>query len=88
MRVPCVELVAGVGLGGLLPQYTWPALTSSGWGDIGRGVDMWFSGSARLGETLARAWRIWGDDRYLDGAISAANMLCETQFPEGAWAYA
>jgi hypothetical protein len=74
--------------GGLLPQYTWPALTSSGWGDIGRGVDMWFSGSARLGETLARAWRIWGDDRYLDGAVEAANMFCETQFPEGAWAYA
>ncbi|MBM4091620.1 MAG: hypothetical protein FJ276_19660 [Planctomycetes bacterium] len=74
--------------GGLLPQYTWPALTSSGWGDIGRGVDMWFSGSARLGETLARAWRIWGDDRYLDGAIAAANMFCDTQFPEGAWAFA
>jgi hypothetical protein len=74
--------------GGLLPQYTWPALTPSGWGDIGRGVDMWFSGSARLGDVLARAWRLWGDDRYLDGAIEAAQMFCETQFPEGAWAYA
>jgi len=74
--------------GGLLPQYTWPALTPSGWGDIGRGVDMWFSGSARLGEALARAWRIWGDDRYLDGAMEAAKMFCQTQFPEGAWSYA
>lgn len=74
--------------GGLLPAYSWPALGPSGWGDIGRGVDMWFPASARLGETLMRAWRIWGDDRYLDGAIEAANMFCETQFPEGAWAYA
>ncbi|MBC8868774.1 MAG: hypothetical protein H8E44_05125 [Planctomycetes bacterium] len=74
--------------GGLLPSYSWPALDSSGWGDIGRGVDMWFPASAKLGETLIRAWRIWGDERYLDGAIEAANMFCETQFPEGAWAYA
>jgi hypothetical protein len=74
--------------GGLLPAYSWPALSPAGWGDIGRGVDMWYPGSARLGETLIRAWRIWGDDRYLDGAIEAANMFCETQFPEGAWAYA
>ena len=74
--------------GGLLPQYTWPALTPSGWGDIGRGVDMWFSGSARLGDVLLRAWRVWGDDRYRDGAIEAANMFCDTQLEPGAWAYA
>ncbi|MFV2067846.1 MAG: hypothetical protein ACC645_12800, partial [Pirellulales bacterium] len=73
--------------GGLLPEYTWPPLTPAGWGDIGRGVDMWFSGSTQLGDLLMRAWRIWGDDRYLDGAIEAANMFCDTQFEQGAWAY-
>jgi hypothetical protein len=73
--------------GGWGASYHWPTYTPSGWGFIGRGVDMWFPHSAEAGQALLRGWMLWGDDRYLDGAIEAADMFCETQMENGSWAY-
>jgi len=62
--------------GGLGAGYNWPTYDNSGWSLVGRGVDMWFSHSAFAGQALLRGWLIWGDDRYLDAAIEAADMFC------------
>jgi len=73
--------------GGWGAGYHWPTYTPSGWSLVGRGVDMWFAHSAEAAQALLRGWMIWGDDRYLDGAIEAADMFCRTQMENGAWAY-
>ncbi|MBM3497115.1 MAG: hypothetical protein FJX74_00445 [Armatimonadetes bacterium] len=73
--------------GGLSAGYHWPTYTPSGWSLVGRGVDMWFAHSAEAGQALLRGWLLWGDDRYLDGAIEAADMFCRTQMENGSWAY-
>ncbi|MBI2298506.1 MAG: hypothetical protein HYU66_06055 [Armatimonadetes bacterium] len=73
--------------GGWGAGYHWPTYTPTGWSFIGRGVDMWFSHSAFAGQALLRGWMLWGDDRYLDAAIEAADMFCRTQMPNGSWAY-
>ncbi|MHB8974079.1 MAG: hypothetical protein ACYC3X_27905 [Pirellulaceae bacterium] len=73
--------------GGWAAGYHWPTYTPSGWSQVGRGVDMWFAHSAESAQTLLRGWMIWGDDRYLDGAIEAADMFCRTQMENGSWAY-
>ena len=73
--------------GGWGAGYHWPTYTPSGWSQVGRGVDMWFAHSAEAAQALLRGWMIWGDDRYLDGAIEAADMFCSTQLENGSWAY-
>lgn len=73
--------------GGWQAGYHWPTYTPSGWGQVGRGVDMWFAHSAEAAQALLRGWMIWGDDRYLDGAVEAADMFCRTQMENGSWAY-
>lgn len=73
--------------GGWQSSYHWPTYSPTGWGQIGRGVDMWFAHSAEAAQSLFRGWLIWGDDRYLDGAIEAADMFCQTQLENGSWAY-
>lgn len=73
--------------GGWAAGYHWPTYTLSGWGLVGRGVDMWCPHSAEAAQALFRGWMIWGDDRYLEGAIEAADMFCRTQLDNGSWAY-
>ena len=73
--------------GGMAAGYTWPNYGLGGWEFVGRGVDMWFGNSAWAGSALLRGWLIWGDERYLDGAIEAADMFCELQWENGSWAY-
>jgi hypothetical protein len=73
--------------GGWSAGYHWPTYTPSGWSLVGRGVDMWFPHSAEAGQALLRGWMLWGDERYLDGAIEAADMFCRTQMENGSWAY-
>ena len=73
--------------GGWGAGYHWPTYTPSGWSLVGRGVDMWFPHSAEAGQALLRGWTVWGDDRYLDAAIAAADMFCRTQMGNGAWSY-
>ncbi len=73
--------------GGWAAGYNWPTYTPTGWSLVGRGVDMWFTHSAYAGGALMRGWLLWGDDRYLDAAIEAADMFCETQLPNGSWNY-
>ncbi len=73
--------------GGWQSAYHWPTYTPTGWDQVGRGVDMWFAYSAEAAQALLRGWMIWGDDRYLDGAIEAADMFCRTQLENGSWAY-
>jgi len=73
--------------GGWAAAYNWPTYTPTGWSLVGRGVDMWFANSAMAGTLLLRGWFTWGDDRYLDGAIEAADMFCQTQLANGSWAY-
>jgi hypothetical protein len=73
--------------GGWGAGYHWPTYTPSGWSLVGRGVDMWFAHSAEAAQALLRGWMVWGDDRYLDGAIEAADMFCRTQLENGSWAY-
>lgn len=73
--------------GGWAAGYSWPTYTPSGWSLVGRGVDMWFVHSAWAGNALLRGWLVWGDDRYLDAAIEAADMFCATQMENGSWAY-
>ncbi len=72
--------------GGCSASYHWPTYTPTGWSLVGRGVDMWFVNSAWAGNALMRGWLVWGDDRYLDAAIEAADMFCETQLENGSWA--
>ncbi len=73
--------------GGWAAAYHWPTYTPSGWSLVGRGVDMWFQNSAWAAQALLRGWMVWGDDRYLDAAIEAADMFCRTQMANGSWAY-
>ncbi len=73
--------------GGWAPGYQWPTYTPTGWSRIGRGVDFWFAHGAGAAGALLRGWMLWGDDRYLDAAIEAADMICKTQMENGAWAY-
>ena len=73
--------------GGLAANYTWPDYAPGGWEFVGRGIDMWFGNSAFAGGVLMRAWLLWGDDRYLDGAIDTADMFCKLQWENGSWAY-
>ena len=73
--------------GGWASSYHWPTYTPSGWSLVGRGVDLWFPYTAEAAQALLRGWMIWGDDRYLDAAIGAADMLCETQMENGTWSY-
>jgi hypothetical protein len=73
--------------GGWAADYNWPTYTPSGWSFVGRGVDMWFVNSAWAANALMRGWLIWRDERYLDGAIEAADMFCETQMENGTWSY-
>ncbi len=73
--------------GGWEAGYHWPTYTPSGWSLVGRGVDMWFAHSSEAAQALLRGWMIWRDDRYLDGAIEAADMFCRTQMENGSWAY-
>lgn len=73
--------------GGWGAGYHWPTYTPTGWSRIGRGVDFWFAHTASAAGALLRAWMLWGDDRYLDAAIEAADMCCQTQMENGAWAY-
>lgn len=73
--------------GGWGAGYNWPTYTPTGWSLVGRGVDMWFTHSAFAAQALLRGWLLWGDDRYLDAAIEAADMFCETQMPNGSWTY-
>lgn len=72
--------------GGWAAAYHWPTYTPSGWGLVGRGVDMWFANSAEAASALLRGWLLWSDDRYLDAAIEAADMFCKTQMANGSWA--
>ncbi len=71
--------------GGWAAAYNWPTYTPTGWGLVGRGVDMWFAYSSWAGAALLRGWRLWGDDRYLEGAREAADMFCRTQRANGTW---
>ena len=48
---------------------------------------MWHTHSGEAGQALLRGWMLWGDDRYLDSAIEAADMFCQTQLENGSWAY-
>ncbi len=73
--------------GGLAAGYTWPNLLPGGWEFVGRGVDLWYPHSANAGNDLLRGWLIWGDDRYLDGAIEAADLFSHLQWENGSWAY-
>jgi len=73
--------------GGWASSYHWPTYTPTGWSLVGRGVDMWFPYTVEAAQALLRGWMIWGDDRYLDGAIEAADMFCITQMENGSWAY-
>ncbi len=73
--------------GGLANRYMWPNYAPGGWEFVGRGIDMWDANSAFAGDVLMRAWLLWGDDRYLDGAIDAADMFCKLQWENGSWAY-
>lgn len=73
--------------GGWAASYNWPTYTPGGWSLVGRGVDMWFVNSAWAGNALMRGWMTWGDERYLDAAIEAADMFCDTQMENGSWAY-
>ncbi|MCE5240770.1 hypothetical protein LLH23_20095 [bacterium] len=71
--------------GGWAAAYQWPTYTPTGWGLVGRGVDMWFAYSSWAGAALLRGWMLWGDDRYLEGAREAADMFCRTQRANGTW---
>lgn len=71
--------------GGWASAYQWPTYTPTGWGLVGRGVDMWFPYCSWAGAALLRGWMLWGDDRYLEGAREAADMFCRTQRPNGTW---
>jgi hypothetical protein len=73
--------------GGWHDFYQWPTYEPSEWGSFGRGVNLWFTTNGDMGNLLLRAWRVWGDDRYLDAALDLARMLQETQFPIGGWNY-
>lgn len=73
--------------GGWASAYNWPTYTPTGWSLVGRGVDMWFTHSAFAGAALMRGWLIWGDERYLDGAMEGADMFCRTQLENGTWNY-
>ena len=73
--------------GGWAASYSWPTYTPGGWSLVGRGVDMWYVNSAWAANALMRGWMTWGDDRYLDAAIGAADMFCQTQMENGSWAY-
>ena len=84
-RVLLDKLVALQAHGGWAAGYNWPTYTPTGWGLVGRGVDMWFTHTAWAAGALVRGWRVWGDDRYLDAAIEAADMFCRTQMENGSW---
>ena len=71
--------------GGWHDYYQFPTYEPAEWGWFGRGVNLWFAANAQIGNLLLRAWRVWDDDRYLDGAVDLARMLAETQFPIGGW---
>jgi hypothetical protein len=73
--------------GGWHDYYQWPSYEPAEWGWIGRGTNLWFTTNGDAGNLLLRAWRVWGDDRYLDAALDLARMLAETQFPLGGWNY-
>lgn len=71
--------------GGWAAAYNWPTYTPTGWGRVGRGIDMWFASTAQAGAALLRGWMLWGDDRYLEGARETADMFCRTQRANGTW---
>jgi hypothetical protein len=71
--------------GGWHDYYQFPTYEPAEWGWFGRGVNLWFTTNAEVGNLLLRAWRVWGDDRYLDAAMDVSRMLAETQFPLGGW---
>lgn len=73
--------------GGWHDFYQFPTYEPAEWGWFGRGVNLWFTANADAGNLLLRAWRAWGDERYLDAAIDLSRMLAETQFPQGGWNY-
>jgi hypothetical protein len=73
--------------GGWHDFYQFPTYEPAEWGWFGRGVNLWFTTNADVGNLLLRAWRVWGDDRYLDAAIDLSCMFEETQFPLGGWNY-
>ena len=86
-RATLDKLISLQSRGGWAASYNWPTYTPGGWSLVGRGVDMWFVNSAWAGNALMRGWMIWGDDRYLEAAIEAADMFCRTQMANGTWAY-
>ncbi len=73
--------------GGWHDAYQFPTYEPAEWGWFGRGVNLWSTTNADVGNLLLRAWRVWGDDRYLDAAMDLSRMFAETQFPEGGWNY-
>jgi hypothetical protein len=57
-------------------------------GDIAPFADVVNDDSASdLGKPFIWAYRIWGDERYLDGAKALADFYIDAQFPQGGWAY-
>jgi len=73
--------------GGWHDAYQFPTYEPAEWGWFGRGINLWFTTNADAGNLLLRAWRVWGDDRYLDAAAELSRMFAQTQFPAGGWNY-
>lgn len=69
--------------GGWEAWYEWPAMRPGQFNWALQNADD-FS-SEKVGACLLRAYELWGDERYLRGAIQVGEMFLQAQSPAGAW---
>jgi hypothetical protein len=72
--------------------YVWryKADLSEQWGEVpARPTMIWVQdpGTVGVGNMLLDAWKLTGEEQYLDGAKAAANALIWGQHPSGGWHY-
>jgi len=69
--------------GGWEAWYEWPAMRPGQFNWALQNADD-FS-SEKVGACLLRAYELWGDERYLRGAVQVGEMFLQAQSPSGAW---